>query len=116
MKPCDGRDQPSIAFLPKLGPLELKRPFLHPRLPAAAPSCVSAPCTALLPPSLHQVDREWKHDGRAAFARDVEQGCEIAQLHGLRHRRQDLRGLEQLLCRLLRSEEHTSKLQSRENL
>src|SRR4029453_2080910 len=66
-------------------------------------SRVSASCTALRRPSLHQVDREREHDGGAAFARDIEQGCQIAQLHGLRHRRQDLRGLEQLLCRLLLS-------------
>jgi hypothetical protein len=71
MKRCDGRDQPSVAFLPKLGPLELKRPFFHPRLPSAAPSRVSAPCTALGRPSLHQIDREREHDGGAAFARDT---------------------------------------------
>jgi hypothetical protein len=52
-------------------------------------------------PSLHQVDWEWKHDRRASFARDLEQRGEIAQLHRLRHRGQNLRSLEQLLRRLL---------------
>src|SRR5262245_6485800 len=52
-------------------------------------------------PILYQVDRERKHDGRAAFAGDVEERREITQLHRLRHRRQDLRRLDQLLRRLL---------------
>src|SRR5262249_55953938 len=39
--------------------------------------------------------------GRAALARDVEQRRQIAQLHGLRHRRQDAGGLDQLLRGLL---------------
>ena len=35
--------------------------------------------------SLHQLDREGKHDRRAAFVGDIEQRAEIAQLHRLRH-------------------------------
>src|SRR5262245_37424017 len=48
-----------------------------------------------------QVGGEREYDGRAALARDVVQGREVAQLHGLRHRGQDLAGLDQLLRRLL---------------
>jgi hypothetical protein len=51
--------------------------------------------------SLDEVDRERKHDGRAPLAGNVEQRSEIAQLHRLRHRRQDAGGIEQLLRRLL---------------
>src|SRR6201997_1373670 len=54
-------------------------------------------------PSLHHLDGERKHDGRAALARDIEQGREITQLHRLRHRGEDLGGVEQLLRRLLLS-------------
>src|SRR4029450_4870836 len=54
-------------------------------------------------PSVHRLDRERKHDGRAALTRDIEQGREITQLHRLRHRRQNLGGVEQLLRRLLLS-------------
>src|SRR5499427_3022765 len=54
-------------------------------------------------PSLHHLDGERKHDGRAALARDIEQSREITQLHRLRHRGEDLGGVEQLLCRLLLS-------------
>src|SRR5262249_57053952 len=49
----------------------------------------------------YQVEREWTQDGRVAFAGDVEERREITQLHRLRHRRQDLRRLDQLLRRLL---------------
>ena len=52
-------------------------------------------------PCLHQVDRERKHDGRAALACDIEQRGEVTQLHRLRHRRQDLRRLDELLRGLL---------------
>src|SRR5262245_17201161 len=94
------------SVFPKLGPLEtssglflsLDRP--SPRSRATGSALRRG---GMRHPSLHHLDGERKHDGRAALARDIEQGREITQLHRLRHRRQDLGGVEQLLRRLLLS-------------
>src|SRR5262249_56025836 len=56
---------------------------------------------AMRGPGLHQVDRERKHDRRAALASNIEQCREITQLHRLWHRRQYLRGVDQLVRRLV---------------
>src|SRR5262249_17470775 len=50
---------------------------------------------------LNEIQRERKHDRGAALAGDVEQRCEVAQLHRLRDRRQYARGVEQFLRGLL---------------
>ena len=51
---------------------------------------------------MNKVNWERKHDGRASFARNVEEGGEIAKLHRLWHRGQNASGLNQLLrCLLL---------------
>ena len=49
---------------------------------------------------MRQLDRERKHDQGAAFAGDVKQRAEIAELHRLRHACQDAGGVDELLRRL----------------
>jgi hypothetical protein len=44
-------------------------------------------------PRLYHVDGKGKHDGRTALSCNVEERCKIAQLHGLRRRREDVGGL-----------------------
>src|SRR6266478_3444503 len=104
---CDGRHQFVRRVPPKLGPLVTSSGlfFIAPRSSSARPRTNSSPLCrgGMRCPSLHHLDRERKHDGRAALTRDIEQGREITQLHRLRHRRQDLGGVEQLLRRLLLS-------------
>src|SRR5215475_10046253 len=80
----------------------VKRPFFA-DLAALVQAALALCRGGMRCPSLHHLDRERKHDGRAALTRDIEQGREIAQLHRLRHRRQNLGGVEQLLRRLLLS-------------
>src|SRR5512143_1021623 len=48
-----------------------------------------------------EIDRNRKHDGRAFVARDVAERLQVAELHRLRLAREHLRGLEQLLRRLV---------------
>src|SRR5262249_10134730 len=103
MVPMDGMVR---RVRPKLGASESSGLLFTPRTPSAASAAAGASTPlggAMRRPSLHQADREGKHDGRAALAGNIEQCCEITQLHRLRHRRQDLRGVDQLLRRLLLS-------------
>src|SRR5580693_7299693 len=65
------------------------------------PPLVLGPLRHLRSDQVGKLDREREHDSRAAFAGDVEQRAEIAQLHRLRHFGQGPRGLDQLLRRLL---------------
>src|ERR1700756_5403110 len=70
-------------------------------LTASLPTRSAALCRSQGRPSPRQFDRERKHNGGTAFTCDVEQRGQITQLHRLRYWRQDLRSVDQLLCRLL---------------
>src|SRR6516165_8556150 len=101
-----GGIRPSVAFLPNLGRLKRQAAFScrsigHGRGARATGSALSR--GDMRRPSLHHLDGERKHDGGAALTRDIEQGREITQLHRLRHRGENLGGVEQLLRRLLLS-------------
>src|SRR5262249_24884554 len=100
-------EDPSTASFADLAPIDLARacgswkPLRTSVASVMLGSALDFFCPCCGYPCFHEVDREWKHYCRAPFARDIEKRDKIPKLHSLRHRRQDLCGIEQFLCGLL---------------